>query len=156
MRKRISIFISIVFMFIFWSSSATAMTCSLIPFDEAIQQADVIFQGTVIAREALSNSSNGLCWEQSEGYYSDCGPKIATFDVHQLWKGDVDSSVTVFSEDACYCLGNYFTMDSELIVFARLEDIHNADLIAQDVCHGTSNINSEESELIENLNEAFP
>ncbi len=155
MRKLLSIFISIVFMFIFCASSTTAMTCSPIPFDEAIQQADVIFKGTVIDREPLSNRSNGLCWEQSEGYYSDCGSKIATFDVHQLWKGDVDSSVKVFSEDACYCLGNYFKMGSELIVFARLEDVHNADLIAQDVCHGTSMINSDSSELIENLNEAF-
>ena len=142
-------------MFIFWNSSTAAMTCSPIPFDEAIQQADVIFQGTVIARESLSNSSNGLCWQRSEGYYSDCGPKIATFDVHKIWKGDVDSSVKVFSEDACYCLGNYFEMDSELIVFARQEDVSDAELLAQDVCHGTSYVNSNSNELIENLNEVF-
>lgn len=82
------------------------------------EKADFVFEGNVISRTKLSDNPNGMCWEDGQ----DCGSKVATLSVGEVWKGDLKESVSVFSVDACYCLGTNFRVADKSLVFAVKSD----------------------------------
>lgn len=101
--------------------AAPAKQCVPAPFEDSVKEADVIFEGTVIKREPYDTSGNeSICWKQDTNSKELCGGKLATFLITQVWKGaEAGNIIQAYSEDACYCLGNYFEKGKKYIVFAR-------------------------------------
>lgn len=107
-----------VFLMVVLSSSATAMMCVQEELDKRYEAADYIFEATVQSREKLSKKSGEISPCSIKKQH--CGPKIATATVGKIWKGNVDKdTTTIFSIDACYCLGTYLLVGEKYIVFGK-------------------------------------
>jgi hypothetical protein len=98
------------------SGDSRAMQCARQPLNEVFDEADAIFAGRISAVHFLPEpSSPGLCWYDGVK----CGEKIATVEVGRTWKGEVEKTAYVYSEDACYCLGTYFEKDQERLFIVK-------------------------------------
>lgn len=96
-----------------------AMLCTQQPLDEVIENADAIFTGRIRSVDFLPEpSSPSLC--RYDGVK--CGGKIATVQVRRVWKGEVEKTAYVYSEDACYCLGTYFEKGQERLFIVKHSD----------------------------------
>ena len=122
---------------------AHAKQCAPGKFEDNAKTADIIFEGKVIEREPHEiTSRKSICWQQESGNNALCGGKLATFEINTLWKGDyTEKTIEVYSEDACYCLGNYFEEDKNYIVFgyknSSVPDWKTTFSTAGSVCQGT-------------------
>jgi hypothetical protein len=113
------------------ATGVVAMECSRAPLENSIQRADFIFFGTIQRVDPVKG--------QHIPEKPDCGGKIATFKVEKVWKGMRKKRVRIYSEDACYSLGQHFKKGEKYIVFARVEpDSKNAfDFSDASGCNGT-------------------
>ena len=102
------------FAFLIASTEVTSSTCAPTPLATAFEGADYVFEGAVTARSRIESSTDELCTMRGEL----CGSKVAEFSVSQVWKGSLDTATTVYSQDACLCLGSYFEEGDRYIVFA--------------------------------------
>jgi hypothetical protein len=99
------------------STSSHAMMCVADPLEEQIANADAIIAGTVIAVRYVPNSwSDWMCWKNEPGGHEHCGAKVATVRVDGTWKGELPLQVDVYSEDGCYCTGEYFFANEEMFL----------------------------------------
>ena len=113
------------------SVNGSAMMCTQPPLNESIGQADAILSGTIAAVRYLPAEVDELfCWHNQVGREK-CGAKVVEVTVEKVWKGEVESSVFVFSEDACYCLGTYVSNGDKKVFFLKkyVGDMHGADRI---------------------------
>ena len=63
---------------------------------------------------------------------------MVTLDVTKRLRGEVGSTVTVVSQDGCYCLGQYWTVSLDYLVVAKPNTSEvPGQLIAANVCNGT-------------------
>lgn len=117
-----------------------AMDC---PMSWTAQSAEIAFVGSVTAVEESPYSPPGrgrVCWERSVEH-PQCGGKLVTLQVSDRIRGDLASSVTVVSEDACYCLGNYWKKGATYLVFAKPNNGRvPGELIASNLCSGTTEL----------------
>ena len=95
------------------SAAVHGMTCAPEATEKLFSKADFIFAGKVVERQKLREQPGGLCWMDGDK----CGAKIATMKVGKVWKGTPGERITVYSEDACYCLGTYFDVGKKYLVF---------------------------------------
>ena len=136
-------------------ASVGAMECEKQPFDRMDQKATVIFSGTVSKR--VSVDGGAAACDKRSAEKPDCGAKVATFKVNKVWKGKPSRMLKVFSEDACSCLGSYFKIGDEYLVFAvpptpERPGIYNAN----NVCYGTQLISDPAAqEIVERLNAKY-
>jgi hypothetical protein len=127
-------------LFIMAASPALAMQCMPRPLEENVKAADIVFLGKVTAREPVEyKDEDSICWQRSEKMPL-CGGKIAAFTVSKWWKGAPpdQTSIRVFSNDACYCLGSVFETGKEYLVFANRTKEGEADYAVRTVCDGTT------------------
>ena len=126
--------------FLFWlllalGSSSFAMQCRPLEPDRIAAEAEVVFVGKVVSITPAEHGS-GMCWKAAQG--SECGGKIAVFEVARSLKGKTSGKVSVVAEDGCYCLGSYFTVGREYLVVAGKNTTPlKADVLAKNVCWGT-------------------
>jgi len=93
------------------SIPAQASTCLPATFDEAFEEANIIFSGTADKVSYLDKPDN----------YADnalCGSKIVTFKISKVWKGDLQEKIDVFAADGCLMLGSYFEEGEDYLVYA--------------------------------------
>ncbi len=109
---------------IFMPLQLIASQCVIQDMDSLYKKADFVFEGEVISREKISDNENKICWDKGEN----CGSKIATLSVGEVWKGGLKDSTSVLSVDACYCLGTYFKVAEKKIVFAVKSDDSRFDM----------------------------
>jgi hypothetical protein len=97
-----------------------AMMCEKQSIDEVISQAEAVFSGRVQSVRFVPRAIIGqsMCWEHRPEA-PECGAKVATVAVHRIWKGELRREVSVYSEDACYCLGAYFRAGEEMLFVVR-------------------------------------
>ncbi len=135
--------LSLIVLFLSISTNAYAMQCVPKKFDEIVQQSDLVFTGKVIKRDAFNEDVDSFCWKYSSDNPS-CGSKVAVFEINKVWKGDVQkSTVSVYSGDACYCVGSYFNLGEEYIVFANKNSSKlpfSAEYSIGTVCDGTTSM----------------
>jgi len=130
---------------------AFASSCVSRSAEENFRAADVVFLGKIVGRKPVTLESS-KCWPASAEKPA-CGGKLATFEVQKTWKGAAGPQISVQSEDACLCLGSYFTEGKEYIVFAHGKDT----ALTTGVCEGTTKTDSEDAQnLIEFLNRERP
>jgi hypothetical protein len=132
-------------------AEATALTCSSKSPREIANTAEVAFVGEITAVEDSEYSPHpGLCRTKAKD--SKCGGKLASFRVTEVIRGDVPPTVTVLSEDGCYCLGHYWKVkDSYLVIATSNTTKHRGSLVASNVCGGTGPLNERSSAVIEAL-----
>ena len=122
------------------SSYAQAMSCPGYPEAKKIEVAQVAFVGTVIAVRDSDYSPHSLvCWTPTQDRPA-CGGKVATLAVEEVLRGKPAKTVTVLSEDACYCLGAPWRKGEKYLVVAtphRVAKDNGADLLAGSTCWGT-------------------
>ena len=117
------------------SAPALAMQCRPLDPEKVAAEAEVAFVGKVVS-VAPAEYGSGMCWKAERG--SECGGKIAVFEVAKTLKGKVSGKVSVLAEDGCYCLGSYFTTGREYLVVAGKNTTPlKADVLAKNVCWGT-------------------
>lgn len=101
------------------AQSTISMTCMTENIEKRFESAHYVFEATVKSRVKLNEESDGVCWSEGES----CGSKIATVEIGEVRKGKFDSLETsIYSEDACYCLGTYFPVGAKYIVFGKESD----------------------------------
>ena len=100
--------------------------------------AEVAFIGKVTSVEESEYDPTGLgCWKRSQEH-PECGAKLLTLAVTESFRGALSGSVTVVSEDACYCSAPYWKKEHSYLVVARLNTSgHPGNLVASNVCGGT-------------------
>lgn len=117
--------IIVVFSLVLLSIDALAMVCEPPSTKELYEKADMVFEAVVEKRirvkEHDQKTDNKYCWEYSEDQ-PDCGPKTAHLKIKEVWKGKLDKLHTIFSEDACYCLGSYLLKGENYIFFSKLAE----------------------------------
>jgi hypothetical protein len=103
--------------------------------------AQVAFLGTVISVEESSYKPSQRCWDRAT-HGPKCGGKLVTLQVTDRIRGQVDSKVTVMSEDACYCLGPYWDSGMQYLVIAQSNITDKpGQFVASNQCEGTMEIN---------------
>jgi len=108
----------VIFCFCF-SRSSIAMTCIADEISARYNQADFVFEATVTKRQKLEEPVNGICPARG----TTCGAKIATVNIGEVWKGQFAAGeTTIYSEDACNCLGTFFPVGAKYIVFGKKSD----------------------------------
>lgn len=110
MKTRLLLIIGIIFALGF-IETAFACLCDELTIEQRINQADVIFSGTI----------NGNTWEHSEKYIA------AGFDVQVVWKG-ADSfplietgNVAVITAKTSTACGVNFIQDKEYMIYAKID-----------------------------------
>ena len=117
------------------SAPALAMQCRPLEPEKIAAEAEVAFVGKVVSVTPAEYGS-GMCWKAERG--SECGGKIAVFEIVKSLKGKTSGKVSVLAEDGCYCLGSYFTAGRDyLVVAGRNTTPLKADVLAKNVCWGT-------------------
>ena len=106
-------------------------------------KSEIIFKGQVVLREPVQDKEDSFCVKYSKEKQN-CGGKIATFKISKIWKGDKSlKNAKVFSGDACLCLGRYFLVGEEYIVFTNKNhdrsDI-SAEYFGAHACGGTMSV----------------
>jgi hypothetical protein len=126
---RISLILIMVANGLLWPTrSAYACRCDGITPIEALQEAEVVFAGRVLdAPHTSSYYMNTKGWGWSERYKS----LPATFKVSAVWKGPVQSRITVYSHMDC---GHIFLAWEEYLVYAHEVE----DSLHVTVCNGTA------------------
>jgi hypothetical protein len=89
-------------------------TCMPLPVPEAVSRAAVILHGIVENVDSLDPSA--VDTNRDRQYL--CGPKLVTFRVIKLLKGDAGETISAFSEDGCIGLGGYYRPGEEFVAFA--------------------------------------
>ena len=126
---RISIILIMVANGFLWPTrSAYACRCDGITPIEALQEAEVVFAGRVLdAPHTISYYMNTKGWGWSER-----GKSLpATFKVSTVWKGSVQSRITVYTLIDC---GHIFLAWEEYLVYAHQFE----DSLRVTVCNGTA------------------
>lgn len=110
--------LTVVFCFCF-SPASMAMTCIADEIPARYNQADFVFEATVTKRQKLDEPVDELCPAAGET----CGAKIVTVNIGEVWKGQFAADeTTIYSEDACNCLGTFFPVGARYIVFGKKSD----------------------------------
>jgi len=120
-----------------WVTARASVCLSQSP--EAIaRDAEVAFIGTVTSVEESEYDPRGLgCWKHSREN-PECGAKFLTVAVTESLRGRLNGSVTVVSEDACYCSAPYWKKERSYLVIARKNTSGQPGaLVASNVCGGT-------------------
>lgn len=132
-RMRLIATVLVVFAF----GSVQAMDCRPIPPNKIAERAKMAFVGTVMAVGESSYKPYPSCWEQSV-HRPQCGGKLVTLEVTESIRGTIPSTVTIVSEDACYCLGPYWTKGAKYVVVEGLSSSNDkALMVAANQCGGT-------------------
>lgn len=132
--NRILTKLSVVIIFSLFSLDALATSCSLTPVNVLFEQSDFVFEAEVISRSFVENGGKKSFWD----YFKDepaCGPKIADLKINKIWKGRLDKSSSLYSEDSCLLLGSNLKEGETYIIFAkRAEENQSFELIATPGC----------------------
>lgn len=131
-----------------------AMQCMPMEPENVIDNAGIIFTGRAIKQEASDYNPAGICWEDTGD--GQCGGKVVTFEIDKVLIGEPQSTATVLIEDGCYCLGPYTTVGEHYLIVADANTTSfKADLLARNVCSGTSPLDSELAQRIINAFEVL-
>ena len=59
-----------------------------------------------------------------------CGPKLVTFRIGRVLKGEAGKTLTVFAEDGCFYLGSYYRAGEAFVEFAytRTDSLRRTDM----------------------------
>lgn len=136
------------------ASHALASQCAMKSPEKIAESAQIAFIGTVVSvRESQYKPSNS-CWGRSEEA-PQCGGKLVTIQVTERLLGRVPSRTEVISEDGCYCLGSYWKVGTTyLVVASRNYKKLPGDVIADNVCSGTGELNEEKQRIVKALRSA--
>jgi len=118
------LFLSLLFFF----SNGFSMTCQRQEIEKIYNDFGFVFSGKVVER-VKEKGEPGLCWSEGEA----CGTKIATIEIFDSWKGNLPTLVEVESDDACNCLGTYFNVGDQYVIFAN-KDMDSTKLIDAGAC----------------------
>ncbi len=109
----------ILYLFCLLLTASVALACSCIqpsPPQESLEQATAVFAGRVTNIEKPFISTSSL------------DPITATFDVSQVWKGDITQTVAIrTAQDSASC-GYPFELGQEYIVYAWADPDHPGEL----------------------------
>jgi hypothetical protein len=94
------------------------MQCSPTPVDHLFKQSDFVFEAVVVKRKPFRVVEDELCSKYSRDEPT-CGPKIADLKIKEIWKGSLDGTPSIYSGDACYCLGSYLSEGEAYVIFAK-------------------------------------
>lgn len=115
------------------------MLCIPDPIEKLYLESDVVFEAVVVKRtrtKEINPKWKKICWRYSERQPT-CGPKIALLKLIKSYKGKVKRLSTIYSEDACYCLGSYLSEGEAYIIFGKSADHKKTyELIATPGCLG--------------------
>lgn len=126
--------LSMAIIFFLFSFDASAMECSPTPVDDLFKQSDLVFEAEVVKRKPVRKVEDALCSKYSRDEPT-CGPKIADLKIREIWKGPRGEAKSLYSGDACYCLGSYLSKGETYIIFAkRAEPDESYGLIATPGC----------------------
>lgn len=114
MRTRILLAI----IFLLFTFDVSAMYCTSTPVDHLYKQSDFVFEAEVVKRKSVEGQDEKWCWKRSQNYPT-CGPKVADLKIKEIWKGRLDETPTIYSGDACYCLGSYLSDGETYVIFAK-------------------------------------
>ena len=121
----------------FTGLNAQGMECSPLSPKEINATAGVAFVGKVQDVAESKYKPISLCWDNSSESPG-CGGKLVTFTVTEVLRGTVPPTVSVISEDGCYCLGQYWSVGQSYLVIAKPNTTElPGDLEAANVCEGT-------------------
>jgi hypothetical protein len=95
-------------------------TCSPLPLPEAVSRARTILLGRVDRVVYLTKDGSPESTPRPDGKL--CGPKLVTFTVLRLLKGEAADTVTAFAEDGCLYLGAYYQAGEEVVAFTFAND----------------------------------
>jgi len=110
---------------LFSGGQGAAMSCFQSPLEEVVSEADAVFAGTVTdVRRLWFDGFWGPCGVALGS--GKCGSKIATVSVSKVWKGDPGETTSVYSQDACNCLGAYLAVGDEML-FVLVRDADRRD-----------------------------
>lgn len=137
LMKNIHTRILLALIFLLFTFDASAMEC-IETVDQSVDQlykrSDFVFEAEVVKRKPVLAVEDGLCWKYSKDR-PNCGPKIVDLKIKEIWKGRLDETPTIYSEDGCYCVGSYlFEGDTHVIFAKRAEPQKPYDLIATPGC----------------------
>lgn len=96
-------------------------TCVAPPIETQVAGAAVIIDGTVERVVYLKRDGTPETEPRKADPPGDatlCGPKLITFKVRQLLKGDAGETLTVYAEDGCVGLGGYYRAGEGFVEFA--------------------------------------
>jgi hypothetical protein len=110
--------ILLAIIFLLFTFDASAMECSPTPIDHLFKQSDFVFEAEVVKRKPVRALEGALCSKYSKGEPT-CGPKIADLKIKEIWKGSRDETPSLYSGDACYCLGSYLSEGETYVIFAK-------------------------------------
>ena len=116
--KKILNKLSVVIFFSLLSSDALATSCSLTPVNILFEQSDFVFEAEVISRSFIEDEDTESFWDFSRDEPA-CGPKIAVLKIKNIWKGRLDKTPSIYSEDSCLLLGSNLTEGETYVVFAK-------------------------------------
>jgi hypothetical protein len=129
------------------ASPAPASTCSPDSPEDIARRAEIAFIGTVDQVGRSDYRPSGRCWDSS-WFKPECGGKHVTFTVREVLRGEIGDTVSVQSQDGCYCLGPYWTTGADYLVVARRHtDGKKTHVIADNVCGGTGKVADKQAEV---------
>jgi hypothetical protein len=88
-------------------------TCAPLPLPESVSRARTILVGRV--ERVVYLTTNGVPESAPRPDDKLCGPKLVTFTVLRLLKGEAADTVTAFAEDGCLYLGGYYRVGEEVV-----------------------------------------
>jgi hypothetical protein len=119
--------------------------------EQVAQTAEIAFVGEVTAIEESSFRPLDYCWSKKKEQ-PQCGGKKVTFRVTERIRGNLENVVTAVAEDACYCLGIYWSPKMQYLVVAKPDPkLVRGPLVVSNGCSGTMTADGEAKEFIKAL-----
>lgn len=138
----------------FLTSHALASECVMRSPEKIAESAQIAFIGTVASIQESQYKPSNFCSARSDAA-PNCGGKLVTIQVSERLLGRVPSRTEVISEDGCYCLGGYWKVGSTyLVVASRNYKALPGDVVADNVCSGTGELNEERQPIVKALRSA--
>lgn len=113
------------------SVAACASTCVPKSPEEISATAEVAFVGTLKSIENDSFKPSSLCRSHSKKNPK-CGGKRVIFEVTETLRSDKVGSVSVLSQDACYCTGQFWEANRAYLVIAVRGKVRGKDRLIVD------------------------